>query len=113
MIGLSELLLLGFAGYRGTQLAVHDTILDRFRDGVFVWHAKRVESRVRGAVVSLISCVYCMGWWVSGAFLATWLLVSGRWDDAPLLVHSVEWFAVAGAAVFLNRVDDTLGRVSA
>ncbi|MET9386370.1 hypothetical protein ABZY09_36290 [Streptomyces sp. NPDC002928] len=29
----------------------------------------------------------------------------------PLLTHGVEWFAVAGAAVLLNRVDDTLGEV--
>lgn len=112
MISLPELALLAFAGYRATQLAVHDTILDALRDAVFAWHERRPESNVRSAVVSLISCVYCMGWWVSGAILATWLLTTGQWHDAPLLVHGVEWFAVAGAAVFLNRFDDTLGRVA-
>ncbi|GGX37649.1 DUF1360 domain-containing protein [Streptomyces chryseus] len=111
MIDLTALALLGFAGYRATQLAVHDTILDPVRDRMHAWHERRSESAAREFVIALISCVYCMGWWLSGAILATYLLVTGQFDDAPLLIHGLEWFAVAGAAVFLNRVDDTLGRV--
>ena len=112
MINLPTLALLGLAGYRATQLAVHDTILDPARDKVFAWHEARPDSGPRSAVVSLISCVYCMGWWISGAILATYLLATGHWDSAPLVIHGVEWLAVAGASVFLNRLDDTLGRVS-
>jgi hypothetical protein len=111
MIDAFELALLAFAGYRATQLAVHDTILDPARQVVFDWHSRNTDSTVRTAAVTLISCPYCMGWWISGALLATWLLVTGQFDQAPLLVHGVEWFAVAGAAVLLNRVDDTLGEV--
>jgi hypothetical protein len=111
LISLTALALLGFAGYRATQLAVHDTILDPVRDRIFAWHERRPTAPVRSAVVALISCVYCMGWWISGAILATYLLATGHFDGAPLLVHGVEWLAVAGAAVFLNRIDDTLGRV--
>ncbi|WP_327415409.1 DUF1360 domain-containing protein [Streptomyces sp. NBC_01233] len=111
MITLTELALLGFAGYRATQLAVHDTILDPVRDRIHAWHEQRPDSSVRSAVVSLISCVYCMGWWISGALLAAYLLLTDQFAGLPLLLHGVEWFAVAGAAVFLNRVDDTLGRV--
>ncbi|MFJ2745363.1 DUF1360 domain-containing protein [Streptomyces sp. NPDC087440] len=70
MITAWELVLLAFAGYRGTQLAVHDTILDPLRDRIHAWHEKRPEAPVRNAVVSLIACVYCMGWWISGAVLA-------------------------------------------
>ncbi|MEU0947656.1 DUF1360 domain-containing protein [Streptomyces canus] len=111
MIDLTHLALLGLAGYRGTQLAVHDTILDPARDRVIAWHERRLTSAVRSAVVTLISCVYCMGWWVSGALLATYLLVTGTFDQAPLLIHGVEWLAVAGAAVLLNRLDDALSQV--
>jgi hypothetical protein len=111
LIDLTHLALLGLAGYRGTQLAVHDTILDPARDRVIAWHERRQDSAARNAVVTLISCVYCMGWWVSGALLATYLLVTGTWHQAPLLVHALEWLAVAGLAVLLNRLDDTLGRV--
>ncbi|MFB7114495.1 DUF1360 domain-containing protein [Streptomyces sp. NPDC056291] len=109
MISLPELLILAAAGYRATQLAVHDSILEPARVAVFDWHSRKPTSRVRTAAISLITCVYCMGWWISGAILATWLLASGQWDSARLVVHGLEWFAVAGAAVLLNRVDDTLG----
>ncbi|MEU2238464.1 hypothetical protein ABZ572_03550 [Streptomyces sp. NPDC018338] len=53
--------------------------------------------------------MYYTGWWLAGAILATFLLASGQWHEAPLLVHGIEWFAVAGTAVLLNRVDDALG----
>lgn len=107
MISPAELAVLAFAGYRGTQLLVHDSLLDPARDKVFAWHEARPKARVRELVVTLISCVYCTGWWVAGALLATWLLVTGTWDQAPILVHGIEWFAVAGAAVLLNRWDDS------
>ncbi|WP_406482644.1 DUF1360 domain-containing protein [Streptomyces sp. NBC_01615] len=71
MISFLELALLATSGYRATQLAVHDTILDPVRDKAYAWHAKRPESTARTAVITLISCVYCMGWWVSVALLAT------------------------------------------
>ncbi|MET9462444.1 DUF1360 domain-containing protein [Streptomyces canus] len=111
MIRIPALAVLAFAGYRATQLAIHDTILDPARAVVFDWHSRNTDSPVRSAAVTLISCPYCMGWWISGALLATYLLVTGQFDTAPLLVHGIEWFAVAGAAVLLNRVDDTLGEV--
>ncbi|SOE31779.1 DUF1360 domain-containing protein [Streptomyces sp. OK228] len=113
MLDLTHLALLGLAGYRGTQLAVHDTILDPARDRIFAWHERRQDSTTRTAAVTLISCVYCMGWWVSGALLATYLLAAGAFDQDPLVVHGVEWLAVAGLAVLLNGLDDMLGRVHA
>ncbi|WP_381792967.1 DUF1360 domain-containing protein [Streptomyces niveus] len=107
MISPVVLAFLALAGYRGTQLLVHDSLLDPARDRVFGWHEKRPESAARAAVVTLISCVYCTGWWVAGALLLTYLLATGQWDQTPLLVHGIEWLAVAGAAVLLNRWDDT------
>lgn len=112
MISVLELALLAAAGYRATQLAVHDTILDPARDRVFAWHEARPDSKPRDFVVSLISCVYCMGWWISGAILATYLLATGQFAGTPLVIHGIEWFAVAGAGVFINRIDDTLGRLT-
>lgn len=107
MLQLPELALLALAGYRATQLAVHDSILDPVRDRIFAWYEKRPGSGPRTAVITLISCVYCMGWWIAGALLATWLLATGTWHSAPLVVHGAEWLAVAGAAVLLNRWDDS------
>ncbi|WP_086778064.1 DUF1360 domain-containing protein [Streptomyces griseus] len=108
MLTLVELAVLAAAGYRGTQLLVHDSILDPARDRIEGWFQKKPESKARELVVTLISCVYCTGWWVSGAVLATYLLAAGRWHDAPLLIHGLEWLAVAGAAVAINRWDDSL-----
>ncbi|OEJ93170.1 DUF1360 domain-containing protein [Streptomyces thermolilacinus] len=112
MLDATELALLGLAGYRATRLAVHDTILDPARTRVLAWRRRRPGSAPRTAAVTLVSCVYCMGWWLCGALLAVYLLATGRFHDAPLLVHGVEWLAVAGAAALLNRVDDTLGRTA-
>ncbi|MFZ4266606.1 DUF1360 domain-containing protein [Streptomyces arboris] len=110
MISFAELALLSFAGYRGTQLAVHDSILDPVRDKLVAWHDAANTKALRTALITLISCTYCMGWWVSGAALAVWLVATGQWHDAPLLVHAVTWVAVAGGQSLLNRWDDTLGR---
>lgn len=107
MITVPELAILALAGYRGTQLAVHDTLLDPLRDRIYARHAANTESHPMGWVVTLISCVYCMGWWIAGALLATYLLVTGQFHGTPLLVHGIEWLAVAGGAVLLNRWDDS------
>ncbi|WP_433341708.1 DUF1360 domain-containing protein [Streptomyces sp. CA-253872] len=107
MIEIPELVFLAFAGYRLTQLGVHDTILDPARARVDAWMAAN-PTRPRLFVADLISCVYCLGWWLSGAVLATYLLVTGRVTHAPLLIHGIEWLAVAGGAVLLNRLDDSL-----
>jgi hypothetical protein len=108
LIDLPVLALLGLAGYRGTQLGVHDTILNPVRNRITAWHERRPTSGPRLAVTMLISCVYCTGWWVSGAILLTYLLATGSFDDAPLLVHGIEWLAVAGVQALANRWDDTL-----
>ncbi|MBB6344342.1 DUF1360 domain-containing protein [Nonomuraea muscovyensis] len=112
MINLAELALLGFASYRCTQLVVHDTLLDGIRDRMFDWHARNPASRMRDFVVTLFSCPYCIGAWLSLAVLLTYLLTTGRFGDTPLLVHGIEWFAVAGVQALLNRADDTLAEAA-
>lgn len=107
MLNLAELTLLALAGYRGTQLIVFDTVLDAPRTVVFNWHGRETESAVRAAAVTLISCIYCMGFWVSGAFLAAYLYASHQWHGTPLVVHGIEWFAVAGGQALLSVWDNS------
>jgi hypothetical protein len=107
MLTLPELAVLGFAAYRATQLGVHDTILDPARNRLAAWHTSKLDSRPRAFVMQLIGCIYCFGWWLSGAVLLVYLLAAHRWNDASWLVHGVEWFAVAGVQALLNRRDDT------
>jgi hypothetical protein len=109
VISLPVLAVLGFAAYRATQLGVHDTILDPARERLAAWHAKNLDSKPRAFLMQLISCVYCFGWWLSGATLLAYLLATGSWGDAPWIVHGIEWFAVAGVQALLNRRDDTFG----
>lgn len=104
---MTELAVLAFAAYRGTQLIVHDTILDKPRDLLYAWHQRRPDSSVRTALITLISCVYCSGWWISGVVLAVYLLTTGVFNQTPLLIHLLEWAAIAGAAVLANRWDDS------
>ncbi|MCC9686876.1 DUF1360 domain-containing protein [Streptomyces sp. MNU103] len=107
MIGIPVLAVLALAGYRATQLVVWDSITDPLRDRIIDWQAARPESTLRAALVTLITCVYCSGWWLSGAVLAAYLLATGTWTGVPLVVHGLEWLAVAGGAVLLNRWDDS------
>ncbi|MFJ5037955.1 DUF1360 domain-containing protein [Streptomyces parvulus] len=103
MIPVHELAILALASYRGTQLVVHDSLLDVPRDRLDTWHARKPDSTARLALTTLIGCVYCAGWWVSGAFLAVWL----AWPDNRLIQLGVLWFALAGGQALLNRWDDS------
>ncbi|MFF5668812.1 DUF1360 domain-containing protein [Streptomyces hygroscopicus] len=107
MISLPVLAVLGFAAYRATQLGVYDTILDPTRERLAAWQANNLDSKPRAFVVQLISCIYCLGFWLSGATLLAYLLAIRGWGEASWLVHGIEWFAVAGVQALLNRWDDT------
>lgn len=98
MISLSVLILLGIAAYRLTQLGVHDSILDPGRERLADWHAKNLDSKPRGFLMQLIGCVYCLGWWMSGAALGAYLLATGTWGAVHWLGHGIEWFAVSRRA---------------
>lgn len=106
MLLLPELALLGFAAYRATQLGVHDSILDGARARFAIYGADH-PGKVYDFFATLISCTYCFGYWLSGVTLLVYLLATGRWDDAPLIMHGIEWFAVAGVQALLNRWDDS------
>jgi hypothetical protein len=107
MLDLTVLAALSLASYRATQLVVWDTIGDPLRDRLELWHAKNHESRVRTFFRQLVACPYCVGWWLSMLTVAVFLTATGGWGDAPLLVHAVEAWAVAGGQALLNRWDDS------
>jgi len=98
---------LGFAAYRATQLVVWDSILDGWRTRLELWHAAKHESRVRTFVRDLVGCPYCTGWWLSMLTTLAYLTAAGQWGQAPLVVHAVECWTVAGIQALLNRWDDS------
>lgn len=107
MQNLLTLAALGLAAYRATQLVVHDSILS----GPRLWLALRGGGTGASAWWrfwwDLASCTYCTGFHLSWITLVTYLTVAGEWGSAPLLVHAVEAWAVAGVQALLNRWDDS------
>lgn len=107
MLNLFTLAILGLAAARVTQLIVWDSILDGPRGKLEMWHAAKHESKVRTFFRDLFSCVFCVGWWASGAVLAAYLTVFDVWAYTSLWTHGIEWLAVAGIQQMLNRRLDT------
>lgn len=101
------LVALGFASYRATQLVVWDTIGDKVRNLLEIWHARKFESPVRTFVRDLIGCTYCAGWWLSLVTVAVYLTGARQWGAASIWVHAVEFWSVAGVQALLNRWDDS------
>jgi hypothetical protein len=104
LISIPELALLGAASYRATQLGVHDTILDPVRQRLATWHTAKIDSKPRTFLMQLISCIYCFGFWLSGAVLTAWWF----WRDNLLVQFGLLWLAISGIQALLNRRDDTM-----
>lgn len=107
MQNLTVLVILGLASYRATQFVVHDSLLDGARNRLELWHAARSESGFRSFWRDLIGCPYCTGFWLSLVTVLVYLTAAGQWGAAPLWIHAVECWAVAGGQALLNRWDDS------
>lgn len=107
MQSLLTLGVLGLAAYRATQLVVWDTIGDKVRARIELWHARKFESVLRTFIRDLIGCTYCAGWWLSLVAVVVYLTAAAQWGAAPLWVHAIEFWAVAGIQALLNRWDDS------
>lgn len=107
---LAVLIVLGFASARVTQLIVHDSILDGWRQRLELWHARKFDSRARTFVRDLVKCVYCTGFHASWLTTLAYLLASGRWTSGfgGFMLFGIQSFAVAGVAMLVNRYDDSL-----
>lgn len=110
MQNLLTLAALGFATARVTQLVVHDSILDPWRARLELWHAAKFESGPRTFIRTLIGCTYCVGFHAAWLTVLVFLLATGQTPDdfRSFLVFGIESFAVAGVAMMINRIDDTL-----
>lgn len=114
MLSPVELGALGFAAYRGTQLIVHDSLLDGARARLIEWHVDGIRpgrrNRIRNFIRDLVACTYCAGWHVSWVALLTYLLASHQWQSGfdGFLIFGVQSFVVAGVQAILSRIDDTL-----
>jgi hypothetical protein len=101
VLGLTELVVLGAAAARGTQLVVHDAILDKPRERLELWHAKRHTSRLRTFIRDLLGCILCAGFWASTITLAVYHTITG-WHGVTLLDFGLNAFAIAAVQVTIN-----------
>lgn len=104
---LAAVLVMGFAAYRATQFVVFDSILDPVRARIEAWHADKFTSRPRTLVRDLLSCIFCIGFWLSTATVLVATTVMHQWDR-PLLAVAIDCWAVAGVQVLLSRWENSL-----
>jgi hypothetical protein len=57
---------------------------------------------VRGKVGDLLTCVWCLGFWVSAVVYTAAAVALGEWGGQPLAFHGIAVFAVAGGQGFLS-----------
>lgn len=100
--------LLALACYRVTRLVTTDKItepiFDRLRFGLERrWYAKHgpmgSDTHFNSKLAFLLSCPWCLGFWVSGA--GTLLVSLAYGIDYPILT----WLAVSTVVGFLGRFD--------
>lgn len=108
MISLPILAALAFAAARATQLVVWDSIASPLREKLDIWHAQNHTGYWRTFWRTLVNCLYCTGWHISWMTVAVYLTATQTWGSAPLLVHGIEAWGVAGGQMLINRWDDSL-----
>jgi len=104
---LGMTLLLGLAAYRATQFVVWDTLLDGPRERLELWHAAKHESKVRTFVRQLVSCIYCIGFWLSTVTVLAYTTATHQWGTTSPWLVAIQCWAVAGVQALLNRWDDS------
>lgn len=113
MLTLTEYLILALAAARITQFLVWDDLLTPARERVGLWAAGTEDNpgphRARLFLIKLIGCPLCLGYWVSGAVLASYLLGSGQWQASELWTYGLMWWAVAMGQCLANFTLDRIG----
>lgn len=112
MLTLTEYLVLVLAAGRITQFAVWDSLLDPVRERLDLWAAGTEKNPGPHAgrlfLLKLAGCPLCLGFWISGAVLASYLLASGQWAASELWTYGLTWWAVAMGQSLSNFALDKL-----
>lgn len=108
MLTAVEYLILSLAAARITQFFVWDELSTPIRAKLDLWHVIKPQSRTRKFFLDLFSCPLCLGFWVSGATLAVWLLASGQWQASELWLYGISWWTVAMGQCLANFALDRL-----
>lgn len=115
-IGIVQWVILSFASYRITRFFVFDSLIGAHpesgskqsaRVDSFAYnHDGSNRNFVRGKIGDLLTCPWCLGFWISAACYLALVISTGGWAGVPLVVHLLGVFAVAGGQGFLNSLED-------
>lgn len=97
---LITVVLLSLAVWRLWRAIAVDDITEPIR-ARFMWRGGRRWGRLMDGLM----CAWCLGFWLSGSAVATWMLVAGEWS---LWWFVVCWFAVSALVGILNITVDRL-----
>jgi len=129
-LGFLELIVLALAAYRLTRFFVFDSLLGfgivdgRFASGVaeridkFAYTQDEIDDQgkiitaggtnrsfVRGKIGDLLTCTFCLGFWISLAvyfiYLGATVGMTGI-EATPWAVHGITVFGIAGAQAYIN-----------
>lgn len=120
---LSIFVLLAFVSARVTQFLVFDSlmgmnpesgsklsiVIDRF---AYWGEIEPPEDKLsgddrtfwRGKVGDLLTCPFCLGFWISAAIYLSYVSYAEAWQPFPLLIHLAGVFAVAGGQSLINAL---------
>lgn len=91
--GWWPMVLLVLAAFRVTRLIGWDDITEP-------WRQRLVKKHPKGWRPKLITCPWCIGWWVGLAWWAAWL-IENKWT----LVAATPWAISAGVGLIAKNLD--------
>lgn len=102
-----QFLIVVLAAYRAARLLTKDDLFETPRARIGDWSMEKWNEghAALGKIETLVSCPYCMGWWLSIVAYVTACVALDRWAGVGLWVHAVECWGVMGGQALLNALD--------
>ena len=107
-----QYVILIFAAYRLTRFFVRDSLIGfgddsgsamSVRVDAFAYNSEGIDrSWLRGKIGDLLTCVWCLGFWISAACYVAFVLATSSWSAIPNAVHFISIFAIAGGQGYLS-----------
>jgi len=91
--------ILSLAAYRASRAVAIDSITQPFRD----WLSMQTGNRVGYFFDGLLSCGFCIGFWLSG--ITYWVWCVSTHHGYPSMLNIIHWWAIAGLQSLFIAID--------
>lgn len=101
-LNLLTFMILAFAAFRVTRFLVFDSLFSHTRQRILVWLANRKLSVLNHKALELITCTWCVGFWITLGVYSLFL-----WEQ-PWDFTRLEWittFGIAGVQGLLHAYE--------